>query len=534
MRPTSPHTRDLIRRLHGGVGSADCQTILSEIADSNEPAAIVDILPMILYRGDVAFAAAAALHKLLLGIAPRELAWLDSALRQRSTYAVPDFYEWHKISPGKVGEFERFGSASFSLIALASFHQSGYVRENAIRRLSLITTGAEVPFLILRLNDWVSNIRDAAYTAIQSRIKPEYCQAFITSQPLLSRLEFAGRADHKEIISSINGLLKSDQCRTALFESLRSQDRFIRRASFIVALDLTEPDLKHVVTQGLKDDDTVIRRWAAQKISTAFEGETLKHFVELMKRDRFMPVRREALRIAIELNPDRAVEELHNALLDSHQSIREEARYRLQKTQPIDVAAFYRQLLVTAEGPALYSAIIGLGETGGVEDDRLIVPYATHPTSKIRSAAIRALAKLNQRAHLAIFVNALKDEIPHVSRQALKALPQKSSSVSPESIWEILNAATQVHIKRNSLSAMEKLGKWDTISLLIRALSDKDEVIIDMSRSAIEHWLRRFNRSFSSPTPQQLRKLKDALRECDNLLDEETKDHLLFLMKGFG
>jgi len=35
---------------------------------------------------------------------------------------------------------------------MASFHQSGYVREAAIKRLDQITSGAELPFLILDLD----------------------------------------------------------------------------------------------------------------------------------------------------------------------------------------------------------------------------------------------------------------------------------------------------------------------------------------------------------------------------------------------
>lgn len=531
MRKTSPHTRDLIQQLRGPTGWQDYRSLLSEIADSNEPAAIVDILPLILYRSEIAFAAAAALHKLLLGTTTSELAWFDSALRSSSTYLVPNFYEWHKISEQKIDELERFGNASFSLIALATFHQNGYVREAAITKLSLVTTGAELPFLILRLNDWVSNVRAAAYKAVRSRIKLEYCRPLIESQPLISRLEYAGRADHKEIVNRIHQLLHSDECRTALLESLKSKDRYIRRASFTLAMDSTKPDLEHVVTLALNDEDTMIRRWAAQKVASSFDGETLGVFVRLMKRNRFMPVRREALRIVIKSDPDHAIEELQNAMLDSHQSMREESRYLLQRIQPIDVAALYRQHLVTAQDTTLPSAISGLGETGRAEDDEWIVPYATHPSSKIRSTAIRALTKLNRRAHVGIFLNALKDEVPRVSRQAQNALAKKGSWLNPAPVWEIFKSASQVHVKRNAISVIEQLSKWESITLLIRALSDSDEGIVVMSSAAIDRWMGGLNRRFfSTPTHEQLQKLMDALAECG---DDNTKHLMLFLMKGF-
>ena len=530
MRQTSPHTRDLIQQLH----ERPNPVILSEIADSNEISAIIDILPFIFSRGDIAHAAAAAVHELLLGTALTDLPWLDSALRSSSTYFTTDFYKWNKLLPTKIDELERFGEASVSLLGLASFHLNGYVREDAIRKLSRITTGVEVRFFILRLNDWVSSIRDTAYQAIRSRIKPEYCRTFISSYTLLSRLEYAGRADHSEIISAVNQLLQSDECRPALLESLKSEDRFLRRASFKLALDQTKPDVQEVVRQALNDDDTVVRQWAAQTISSSFEGETLEHFRELMKRDRFMPVRREALRIAIKLNQPHVVEELHNALLDSHVSMREEARYHLKKIEPIDVAAFYRQHLSEAEDRTLYSAISGLGETGRAEDDSLLIPYTTHASSRIRSTTLKALAKVNRGAHVDLFVNALKDEVPHVSRQALRALTEKGWWLRAESIWELFSSASHIHVKRNALSLIEKLGKWESIPLILRALSDTDEEIVTMSRAGIARWLGGVNRNFSSPTPEQLQRLRDALLTADNLIDEETREQLLFSMKGFG
>src|SRR6185503_4422538 len=97
------------------------------------------------------------------------------------------------------------------------------------------------------------------------------------------------------------------------------------------------------------------------------------------KHDPFMPLRREALRIAVRINSPQVKEELRIGLLDPHQSIREECRFHLRKMQSIDLAAFYRQHLGVSERMSnLYSAISGLGETGSTEDDSLIVPYTSH------------------------------------------------------------------------------------------------------------------------------------------------------------
>jgi HEAT repeat protein len=542
MRQTSPQTRALIQQLIAPVslwenlkGSRDEVGILSAIGNSNEPSAIIDILPFILAgRREVAESAAVAVHKLLLKTSANELIWLDWGLRRRPSYSGYYFYEWHKMSPKQLDLLESFGDASVWLLGMASFHHSGFVREAAIVRLDLITSGVELPFLILRINDWVSDVRDAAYEAIHSRLRPDYCRSFLANVVLVSRLEEAGRADHKALIEAIKKLLQGDECRTALLDTLKSGDRFTRRASFSLALNSTESDLPLVVRWGLADKDTMIRLWAAQRVSSAFEGATLVHFLELMKRDRFMPVRREALRIDAKRNSPGLLQELRSALLDAHPSMRDEARYQLRGNDAVDVAEFYRQTLLQGDERFLFSAISGLGETGSAADDSLIVPYTLHRAGRIRRAAIRALSKLNGRAFIELFIEALTDEVSYVSRQALKALANKASSVSGEQVWEIFQSTAQAHVKRNALSVIERMNKWDSIYYLVRTACQSEKDIADISRFGIQRWLARFNRSFLLPTPEQIAKLSNALDECGILLDEQTENQLRFSIRGFN
>ena len=542
MRQISPHTRALIDQLVEPVGlweklkgSREVAALLSAIGDSNETAALIDILPFVIVgKPDVAATAARSVHKLVQRSTTQELAWLDFALRQRSPYSGHHFYEWHKLAPDKLGVLERFGEASISLFGITSCHPSGYVREAAIKRLDQITSGAELPFLILRLNDWVSNVRDAAYRAIHSRLRPEYARHFIANLSLVSRLEKAGRADHKVLIRAINELLQSDECRSVLLESLMSADRFTRRASFRLALNSTKSGSPEIVRQALNDQDTVIRLLAAQTVSSAFERAKLDHILELMKRDRFMPVRREALRITVKQNLSTLLSALRSALLDQHPSMREEARYHMRKREQIDVAEFYREVLTVGEGSTFYAALCGLGEAGTTKDALLIAPHTSHPTSKIRWAAIKALAKLNSGQYIDLFMEALKDPIPYVSREALNALASRGSAFNGERIWKILQSATTTHVKRNAFSLIEKLGKWDSINYLVRSVRDSDETIAAMGQFGVQRWLAGVNRSFTSPSSEQLATLRKALEETGNLLDAETMRQLQFSMKGFN
>ncbi len=137
--------RSLWKRLKG---SLDVTRVLTELGDSNEPSAIIDVLPFVLVaKPEIAAAAAKSVHKLVLATTIKELVCLDETLRQRSPYSGDQFYEWHKVSPDQLGILQGFGDASVSLLGMASFHQSGYVREAAIKRLDSITHAFSAPGL---------------------------------------------------------------------------------------------------------------------------------------------------------------------------------------------------------------------------------------------------------------------------------------------------------------------------------------------------------------------------------------------------
>jgi HEAT repeat protein len=318
-----------------------------------------------------------------------------------------------------------------------------------------------------------------------------------------------------------------------LLEAWNSNDRFIRRAAFRLALESTDPDLPELLRQALGDDDTVVRLLAAKRVSSAFEGAALDQILPMMKLDRFLPVRREALRICVNRDPEQCRAELSSALLDKHASMRQEARYYLRQVDSPDFASLYRKALSAGDERTLYSALSGLGETGSAEDDVFIVPHTSHSTARIRRAAIKALARLNGEAHLDVLIEALTDEVPSVSREALKGLASHASLVGNERLWEILCVTSHGHVRRNALSLLRRLGKWDSIYFMVKATSASDEEVAAKARLSIERWLLRFNRTFYTPTPEQVIKIMNVLKDSGSHLDDKTRQDLGFCIKGF-
>jgi len=235
MRSLSPSTKALIVRLNETeslrdrlLGTGINRTeLLDQIGKAGEPAAIPSLVPFLLdRREDVVTSAAGAVMRLVSTLSPADLAWLDEQMRISSLYWSGD---WPRLRPEGLTRFWRLRAASTTVMSLASFHASGYVREEAIRQLANVTDGSELPFLLIRLNDWVEPVRNRALHVVQGRVTPGYASHFLRNLPLIFRLRESGRADHSTFVARATDLLKSEPFRPELWKSITSGDRQLAR-----------------------------------------------------------------------------------------------------------------------------------------------------------------------------------------------------------------------------------------------------------------------------------------------------------------
>jgi hypothetical protein len=246
-----------------------------------------------------------------------------------------------------------------------------------------------------------------------------------------------------------------------------------------------------------------------------------------------MPVRREALRIFAAKYANEADREFESALLDSNAAVREEARHYFQRKAGVDLFANYSRRLNTPDIRELCAAIAGVGETGRAKDSQLVERFLENASSKVRAAAIRTAGKLNPEAYLDAFILGLSDTSSKVAREARLALAKKPNLAGGQRLWEAYQKCPHLHGQRSALFLIARISKWDSINFLIRSLANHGDSCVDLSRAYIDRWFARYNRSFVSPTPEQLLRLKDTLSECNLLLCSGTQRHIEYLLKSF-
>ena len=460
---------------------------------------------------------AAEIDQIISELSPLDLATLDQRVRESySAYRYYNLQNWQSLRPADIARLAQSKFAT-SLVGLASSHFSGYVREAAVAELALQRTGKELPFLLIRLNDWVSQVRNVAEQAVHARIEPAYAIHLLANISLVLRLRVCGRVE-KKFVDDICDLLKRAECKDVLLAGTTSKDKAVRRISFQLAAEAEPSTRAAIIRAAMTDPDAFARSWAARHFLPDVSPDELPSVVEPMLKDRFMPVRRDALWYAATKRPDIAKQPLRAAMLDNHVSMRETARQFLAVAEVKDAAEFYADALGSGSDKQHFAAICGLGETGRAADVPLVVPFLNSPLTKIHRAAAYAIGRLDLEGQLERLVGVLSDAKPSVSREALKALQSKVRYIPLADLENLFVTGADFHIRRNALTLILHTDKWKKVPLLLKACADKDARIAEQAAKASRAWLRNYNSSFAEPKLEDYQRISTALSQFESSL----------------
>lgn len=471
------------------------------------------------------------IHQIISELPPQELVALDQRARGWSSYSYYSLHNWQSLRPSDVSRLARSQFAT-SLLGLASFHHSGYVREAAVHELAKQRTGKELPFLLIRLNDWVPEVRTVAEGAIRVRIVPEYAVHLLATISLVLRLRACGRVE-KQFVDDICGLLKSPECREILQAGMGSTDRTIRRISFQLAAEADPSTRTAIFRAVLTDPDAVARSWAVRHFLPEVTAEELPAIIEPLLNDRFMPVRRDALWAVATKRPEMAATPLRRALLDCHVSMRETARQFLALAGIADVRAFYINAIAHSADKQRFAAICGLGEIGVASDAFLLSAYWDSPMTRLRRAAVFAVGRLDAEGNKDTLVGALSDPKPSVSREALKALLAKARQIPLDQLEQLVSGGASFHTRRNALALVLHASKWHKLPALLSACADPDAKLAGMAVRALRDWFSTYNHSFSEPTNIDFERIESVLPNVESKLPQGAANELRGCLKSY-
>ena len=444
---------------------------------------------------------------------------LDEVSRSVYGYSGLDRPEWFALTAGDVRRLAALPDPSV-LVGVASFHPSGYVREAAVAALDTLPGDEVLPYLLLRLNDWVTPVADAAKQAVMRRAEESASSAWIRCMPIVSRLGGATRREHTDVIDKVFAMLRRPANRVALEAGFDAPDRATRLVSYQLAREATTGyDLASVVARSLTDPDPSIRFPSFRDGVARLSGEPLADVLALAERDSFAPVRRMALEVAVEAFPDTALTRARNALLDHSASVRQVARFVIgEQDSSFSIADFYRDLLGTPDAARLVVALAGITESGIEQDAALVAPFLTHARSGVRAQAIRSLGKLDPMAYANVFVTALSDASPRVVRAARDVLEEQPTFIDYATIKNIMQHGPYAHSRTDALRLGNTLGKWPSILLWLEASQDGEPALAEAARERIDQWIARANFRYTAPRAGEVSSIQALLDRSEGSL----------------
>ena len=506
---------------------------LEALAATRDPRAVPDLLPLLVAPLDndaLRPRVAATIAALLENVSPSQLYWLD--LQARRFHSVEfDDREWFDLCPA-VAELCRSMRPHWAALGMLASHPNGHIREAAVDELGYSTGGVEIPYLTIRANDWVTEVAETAASLLAARLVRANRAAVLSALPFIVRMFDQRRRDHHHLEDAFISVLTSDDCGDVI-EAIGTGDRRVSRALYELLLE-NAPN-RQFVEAALADVDPVTRCRAVTRLPDVERAAALGgRLAALASGDGSPAVRKQALALLAQHDPDHAKRLLHHVLFDRSAAVRGLARFLASSLDPsIDVRALYAGDLGVPLSPTLVTAVTGLGETGTSGDTDLVAPLLAHETPRLRRAALQATANLDPDRALPLATAALEDPAGSVRSTARKILLRNSSRIEFTALAGRMPGIAEPRVRVGILRLLAEAPKWDAAVFLLAALGDPDEAVRDLASELLVTWVTLYNRRHAAPTPEQLRQIRVLLGTHGSVLRPETVTFVEGCLKAF-
>ena len=531
----SPATNSLLAsivRQRPVVGRAawenDVVARLHSLGACGEPLAAFYVGSLLLSPSDlVARAAGLAIHDLLWGVPSESLAELDRRARQRGLPATG-------LAAGDVERLlRRPGGHRPGVLALASLDRSGHVREAAVRALRDVVGDPVVGYLLLRANDWVMPVREAALTALRARLVPECAAAFLCHAVLILARADESRGKDAGLAAEVGRLLARLECREAFVSAVRTARPTVRRAAQSLVARATGVS-EWAATLGLESDDAGVRLHALLHLVPSLSAAAQLPLLLRALVDPLPGIRTLAVEAWLRAEPDPAERErrLHQFLLDPSGSVRARARWHLGWRGGDLAAAWYRAQLVQSDGRTLAVVLCSLGETGNVGDATLLEPYLSHLSPRVVRSALRAWARLDPRQAAARLTPFLRSPLPGVGRTVRDLLIRLRPAPDVEEIRCVAREDPRPSVRRLAYEVLVEQSPWSVLSDFLEATGDADHELAAWARGQLEGLLKDVNLWRPAvPARTEVARVRQALQDARSRLPPSTGQALDFILR---
>ena len=464
--------------------------------------------------------AAKALRETLDSLSFDGIVRIDAQIRQ--TTSMEWSINWCDLNISNFFTPQMDAQDKRALTIFASFNPNGFIREQAVKLLQ--SHDGTLPFIMLRLNDWVSQVRQAASTAFSYRLQRLSGGELLAALPFAEKLKWGGRGSHAEYTNSFFLLLTAPEHLPDLMIGLESKEVRTRKICVNALFGVSPPRIELALERLTCEPEPFLRATIFRKLNGI--GHCLDDAVDVFLRDRYPLNRMLAFQYLLDTNTDGVYDVAKNLLLDKSAAIRETAQKIIHEQTPeFDFRAFYLDSL----GQSTTAAIYGLGEKGQKDDTAVLSGYLDDNRVSVVKSSMASLMKLDGERYNGPITGMLDDPRVGVAKTA-RNLVMKMVLPDYEKVKEIFSTTRYEHTRLKCLDILFAAPKWSRIIHMLEALAYDDEQIREKSLVAIKRWLFSFNRSFALPSDKQSEEIRRLISTLSGVLGSKIANEILFVL----
>jgi HEAT repeat protein len=412
------------------------------------------------------------------------------------------------------------------LLGVASFHRSGYVRQAALEHLERLAPPAAVPYAIVRLADWVPEVRQAADRLLTRLLTVASPEDWLGHGDLILRMGVSRRADlsgaQQRIVQAVSAAATAD----VIMDLLQKVAPRLRLFFYRTMADQPgrHDDLAH---RAASDAIMGIRTWGLRQVLDSCPQERLPLLSKLLA-EKAARVRLLALHAIPEELWSPLEAQVSDMIWDDSVSVREAARFYLSRHGCGEFPERCRRRLDTIQ--AVSVGLIGcLAETGNADDCRRILAHEHDPRARVRATVISGLGRLDLAATLPRAVAALDDPNARVRRAAVALLRRGAAADVRSRLLPVLEYGTG-KARVAALEVLADMSKWNAFRDILFALAAGDELLADAAWARLEDWTIDHAAELYTRPPRET--VMEMAAMFQRVLPPEQKHHRWYFWKA--
>lgn len=432
-----------------------------------------------------------------------------------------------------LAECDPHSDESVQTLVTLSRDYDGFVREEATWRLAKSPAPVALQAIVLRLNDWVYEVRQAARGAAATYLETERLPAVLAALEAIVRLSGKSRTDHSHFVEQAGAFLDQPEHRSAVFAHFRKSRGPV--ASFLLSRMLRWPEAAQaeVVRLSTAHKDFLVRsRFLSACEASGTVGEAA---LRALLADQHPRNRQKAFLALWKSVPADRQALLEQALLDPSGAVRGVALWAA-KQSAFDLTAFVAAL---GNGEALAPrAYLGWLQLLGVLKNRESLPLVEKAFAdarpQVRQAALLAWVNISRETADVPTVQAMIDSSPKVAKLAGQLLRKGRVLLSGKQLQQIGEALGRRGDLGRELAFAQRLAYWEYLAWLLELLPRyRGEPERQTILRAVMDSLARQRYALASQPPAMQERLRQAMRQSGLREAWRNHDRLLVSLEEF-